>query len=38
MLVEFSVKNFMSIKNEITFSMVAGTGEENNDNIIENKK
>ena len=38
MLVEFSVKNFMSIKNEITFSMVAGTGDENKDNIIENKK
>ena len=37
MLVEFSVKNFMSIKNEITFSMVAGTGDENKDNIIENK-
>ena len=34
MLVEFSVKNFMSIKNKITFSMMAGTGEENSDNII----
>lgn len=34
MLVEFSVKNFMSIKNKITFSMMAGTGEENRDNII----
>lgn len=35
MLVEFSVKNFMSIKDEITFSMVAGTGDENMENTIE---
>lgn len=34
MLIQFSVKNFMSIKDEITFSMLAGTGEENLDNII----
>lgn len=34
MLVEFSVKNFMSIKDEITFSMVAGTGDENMENTI----
>lgn len=37
MLVEFSVKNFMSIKDEITFSMVAGTGDENIENIIRDK-
>lgn len=37
MLVEFSVKNFMSIKDEITFSMVAGTGDENTDNIVKNE-
>lgn len=37
MLVEFSVKNFMSIKDEVTFSMVAGSGDENLENIIENK-
>lgn len=37
MLIEFSVKNFMSIKDEITFSMVAGSGNENIDNIVENK-
>lgn len=34
MLVEFSVKNFMSIKDEITFSMVAGNGDENIENTI----
>ena len=37
MLVEFSVKNFMSIKDEITFSMIAGTGDENIENIINDK-
>lgn len=34
MLVEFSVKNFMSIKDEVTLSMVAGSGDENSENII----
>ena len=38
MLVEFSVKNFMSIKDEITFSMVAGSGDENIENVIKNDK
>ncbi|MBP3502577.1 MAG: ATP-binding protein [Clostridia bacterium] len=38
MLVEFSVKNFMSIKDEMTFSMVAGTGDENIENIIKDEK
>lgn len=38
MLVEFSVKNFMSIRDEMTFSMVAGTGDENIENIIKNEK
>ncbi len=38
MLVEFSVKNFMSIKDEITFSMVAGNGDENIENLIKDKK
>ena len=40
MLVQFSVKNFMSIKNEVVFSMVAGTSDENIDNVItiENNK
>ena len=37
MLIEFSVKNFMSIKDEMTFSMVAGTGDENLENVIKNK-
>ena len=37
MLIEFSVKNFMSIKDEITFSMIAGTGDENIENIINDK-
>ncbi len=34
MLVEFSVKNFMSIKEEMVFSMVAGIGDENIENTI----
>ncbi len=34
MLVEFSVKNFMSFKDKITFSMEAATGTENEENII----
>lgn len=38
MLVEFSVKNFMSIKDEITFSMIAGSGDENIENTIKNEK
>ena len=38
MLVEFSVKNFASIKNEITFSMVAGSGDENLENTIKSEK
>ena len=33
MLIEFSVKNYMSIKEEITFSMVAGSGNEHPENI-----
>ena len=37
MLIEFSVKNFMSIKDEMTFSMVAGIGDENLENVIKNK-
>lgn len=35
MLIEFSVKNFMSFKEKTTFSMVAGTGNENEENIVE---
>ena len=35
MLVEFSVKNFTSIKEEITFSMLAGNGDENIENTIQ---
>ena len=34
MLLQFSVKNFMSIKNEVVFSMLAGTGDENMENVI----
>lgn len=37
MLIEFSVKNFMSIKDEITFSMIAGSGKENLENVINSK-
>ena len=36
MLIEFSVKNFMSIKDEMTFSMVTGIGDENIENTIKN--
>ena len=34
MLIEFSVKNFMSFKNKVTLSMEKGNGDENLDNII----
>ena len=34
MLIEFSVKNFLSFKNKVTLSMEKGNGEENLDNII----
>lgn len=33
MLVQFSVKNFMSFKDKVSFSMEAGIGNENEDNI-----
>lgn len=35
MLIQFKVKNFLSIKNEVVFSMLAGAGDENSDNLIE---
>ncbi|MCL2859361.1 MAG: ATP-binding protein [Oscillospiraceae bacterium] len=38
MLIEFSVENFMSIKNKITFSMLAGNEKENLDNTFESGK
>lgn len=34
MLVEFSVKNFLSFKEKTTFSMLAATGNENEENMI----
>ena len=34
MLIEFSVKNFLSFKNKVTLSMEKGNGDENIDNII----
>ena len=34
MLIEFSVKNFLSFKEKTTFSMEAGIGNENEENII----
>ena len=37
MLVEFSVKNFLSFKEKTTFSMEAATGNENEENIIFNE-
>lgn len=36
MLIEFSVKNFLSFKDKITLSMEKGNGEENISNIIKN--
>lgn len=36
MLLEFSVKNFMSFKNKVTLSMEKGNGDENLDNIVSN--
>lgn len=37
MLIEFSVKNFLSFKDKVTLSMEKGNGDENLDNIISNK-
>ena len=34
MLIEFSVKNFLSFKEKVTFSMEAAAGNENENNII----
>ena len=34
MLIEFSVKNFLSYKNRVTLSMEKGNGDENLDNIV----
>ncbi len=34
MLIEFSVKNFLSFKNKVTLSMEKGNGDENLDNVI----
>ena len=34
MLIEFSVKNFLSFKNKITLSMEKGIGNENQDNVV----
>ena len=36
MLIEFSVKNFLSFKDKVTLSMEKGNGNENLDNIISN--
>ena len=37
MLIQFSIKNFMSFKEKVVFSMGAGTGDELLENIIESK-
>ena len=34
MLIEFSVKNFLSFKDKVTLSMEKGNGDENLENII----
>ena len=36
MLIEFSIKNFLSFKEKVTFSMEAATSEENEENVILN--
>ncbi len=36
MLIEFSVKNFLSFKDKVTLSMEKGNGDENSENIITN--
>ena len=38
MLLEFSVKNFLSFKDKMTFSMKAASGNENLENIIDNSE
>ena len=38
MLIQFSVKNFMSFKDKVVFSMQAGSGDENEENIISEKE
>ncbi len=38
MLIEFSVENFMSIKDKITLSMLAGNNEEKENNVIKDNK
>ena len=35
MLIEFSVKNFLSFREKVTLSMEKGTGDENQDNVID---
>ena len=35
MLIQFSVKNFMSIKDKVTFSMVASKDKEHKENLIQ---
>ena len=37
MLIEFSIKNFLSFKNKVTLSMEKGSGKENLDNVISNE-
>ena len=34
MLIEFSVKNFLSFKDKVTLSMEKGNGDENPDNVV----
>ena len=36
MLIEFSVKNFLSFKEKVTLSMEKGNGDENLENVITN--
>ena len=35
MILEFSVKNFLSFKEKVTFSMIANSNKELNDNYVE---
>src|SRR5574344_392470 len=38
MLIQFSIKNFMSIKDKVTFSMLASKDKEHEENLIKGEK
>lgn len=38
MLIQFSIKNFMSIKDKVTFSMLASKDKQHEENLIKGEK